>query len=97
MALTKAELSEELYELGFNKSNSKAFVEHFFDEIKMALARGESVKLSGFGNFDVRSKGERPGRNPKTGAEVPITARKVVTFRAGQKLRARVLACKIGA
>lgn len=94
MALTKAELSEGLYEeLGFNKTDAKTFVEHFFGEIKVALSRGESVKLSGFGNFELRKKGERPGRNPKTGVAVPITARRVVTFRPGQKLKARVLSC----
>jgi integration host factor subunit alpha len=62
----------------------------FFEEIRTALVKGEQVKLSGFGNFELRDKGERPGRNPKTGEEIPITARRVVTFRPGQKLKARV-------
>jgi integration host factor subunit alpha len=62
----------------------------YFEELRASLAVGEQVKLSGFGNFDLRDKKERPGRNPKTGEEIPITARRVVTFRPGQKLKARV-------
>ena len=62
----------------------------FFEEIRAALENGRQVKLSGFGNFDLREKNERPGRNPKTGEEIPISARRVVTFRSGQKLKARV-------
>jgi integration host factor subunit alpha len=90
-ALTKAELAETLYEeLGLNKREAKEIVELFFEEIRLALESNEQVKLSGFGNFDLRDKGERPGRNPKTGEEIPITARRVVTFKPGQKLRARV-------
>lgn len=90
-SLTKAELAERLYEeLGFNKREAKELVEIFFDEIRNALEANEPVKLSGFGNFDLRDKKQRPGRNPKTGEEIPITARRVVTFRPGQKLRARV-------
>lgn len=90
-ALTKAELAETLYEeLGLNKREAKEVVELFFEEIRLALESNEQVKLSGFGNFDLRDKGERPGRNPKTGEEIPITARRVVTFKPGQKLRARV-------
>jgi len=90
-ALTKAELAETLYEeLGLNKREAKEIVEFFFEEIKQALENNEQVKLSGFGNFDLRDKNERPGRNPKTGEEIPITARRVVTFKPGQKLRARV-------
>lgn len=97
MTLTKAELSTWLYEKSnFNKMDAKTFAEHFFDQIKVALEHGESVKLSGFGNFEVRRKKERPGRNPKTGLEVPIKARKVVTFKPGQKLKAHVLACLSG-
>jgi integration host factor subunit alpha len=65
-------------------------VDAFFEAIKTALEGGENVKLSGFGNFQLREKNQRPGRNPKTGEEIPITARRVVTFRPGQKLRARV-------
>jgi len=94
-ALTKADLTEKLYqELGLNKREAKEMVEQFFEEIREALESNESVKLSGFGNFDLRDKKERPGRNPKTGEEIPISARRVVTFRPGQKLRARVEAYK---
>ena len=90
-ALTKAEMAERLYEeLGLNKREAKELVELFFEEIRIALEKGEQVKLSGFGNFDLRSRNQRPGRNPKTGEEIPISARRVVTFRPGQKLRARV-------
>ena len=90
-ALTKAEMAEHLYEeLGFNKREAKELVALFFEEIRTALENNEQVKLSGFGNFDLRDKSERPGRNPKTGEEIPITARRVVTFRPGQKLKARV-------
>jgi integration host factor subunit alpha len=90
-ALTKADLAEMLYEeLGFNKREAKELVELFFEEIRTALEGNESVKLSGFGNFDLRDKTSRPGRNPKTGEEIPISARRVVTFRPGQKLKARV-------
>ncbi|RMH37971.1 MAG: integration host factor subunit alpha [Gammaproteobacteria bacterium] len=91
MALTKADMADRLYEeLGLNKREAKELVEQFFEEIRCALERGEQVKLSGFGNFDLREKNERPGRNPKTGEEIPISARRVVTFRPGQKLKARV-------
>ncbi|ADC61929.1 MULTISPECIES: integration host factor subunit alpha [Allochromatium] len=91
MALTKADMAEHLFEeLGLNKREAKDIVEMFFEEIRAALERGEQVKLSGFGNFDLREKKERPGRNPKTGEEIPITARRVVTFRPGQKLKSRV-------
>lgn len=91
MALTKAQMSETLFEeLGLNKREAKEMVELFFEEIRGGLEQGEQVKLSGFGNFDLRTKNERPGRNPKTGEEIPITARRVVTFRPGQKLKARV-------
>lgn len=91
MALTKADMAEHLFEeLGLNKREAKDIVEMFFEEIRAELERGEQVKLSGFGNFDLREKKERPGRNPKTGEEIPITARRVVTFRPGQKLKTRV-------
>ncbi|MBL6749499.1 MAG: integration host factor subunit alpha [Nevskia sp.] len=90
MALNKADLSEALFEeLGLNKSESKEFIDLLFEEIRQCLERGESVRLSGFGNFEVRRKCQRPGRNPKTGQEIPISARRVVTFRAGLKLRSR--------
>ena len=89
--LTKAELAELLFEqVGLNKREAKDMVETFFDEIRDALVRGESVKLSGFGNFQLRDKPQRPGRNPKTGEEIPISARRVVTFHASQKLKAMV-------
>ena len=92
-ALTKAEMAERLYEeLGLNKREAKELVELFFEEIRQALEHNEQVKLSGFGNFDLRDKRQRPGRNPKTGEEIPITARRVETFRPGQKLKARVQA-----
>ncbi|NJM11231.1 MAG: integration host factor subunit alpha [Synechococcaceae cyanobacterium SM1_2_3] len=91
MALTKADMAERLFEeLGINKREAKELVEIFFEEIRGALEQGQQVKLSGFGNFDLRDKNQRPGRNPKTGEEIPITARRVVTFRPGQKLKARV-------
>jgi integration host factor subunit alpha len=91
MALTKAEMAEALFEeLGLNKREAKELVDLFFEEVRQALEAGAQIKLSGFGNFDLRSKNQRPGRNPKTGEEIPITARRVVTFRPGQKLKARV-------
>ncbi|ABO90032.1 integration host factor alpha-subunit [Aeromonas salmonicida subsp. salmonicida A449] len=73
-----------------SKREAKDMVEAFFEEIRQALERGEQVKISGFGNFDLREKNQRPGRNPKTGEDIPISARRVVTFRPGQKLKARV-------
>ena len=91
MALTKADMAEHLFEeLGLNKREAKDMVEMFFESIRLALENGQQVKLSGFGNFDLRTKKQRPGRNPKTGEEIPISARRVVTFRPGQKLKARV-------
>jgi integration host factor subunit alpha len=91
MALTKADMAERLFdELGLNKREAKEMVELFFEKIRLALEDGQQVKLSGFGNFDLREKKQRPGRNPKTGEEIPISARRVVTFRPGQKLKARV-------
>lgn len=84
-------MADQLFdELGLNKREAKEIVELFFAEISDSLESNVQVKLSGFGNFDLREKGERPGRNPKTGEEIPITARRVVTFRPGQKLKARV-------
>ena len=89
--LTKAELTELLYEqVGLNKREAKEMIETFFEEICSALERGEMVKLSGFGNFQLRDKPQRPGRNPRTGEEIPITARRVVTFHASQKLKSMV-------
>ena len=91
MALTKAEMAERLFDdLGLNKREAKEMVEGFYEEIRNSLASNQQVKLSGFGNFDLRDKKQRPGRNPKTGEEIPISARRVVTFRPGQKLKARV-------
>ena len=91
MALTKAEMAERLFEeVGLNKREAKEFVDSFFDVLRESLERGQQVKLSGFGNFDLRQKNQRPGRNPKTGEEIPISARTVVTFRPGQKLTERV-------
>jgi len=91
MTLTKAELADMIFEkVGLNKREAKDMVESFFEEVRVALEAGDSVKLSGFGNFQLRDKPERPGRNPKTGAEIPITARRVVTFHASQKLKSLV-------
>ena len=91
MALTKADMAEKIFRgLGLNKREAKELVEMFFEEIRAALEQGSQAKLSGFGNFDLRNKNQRPGRNPKTGEEIPITARRGVTFRPGQKLKARV-------
>ena len=90
-ALTKADLAAHLArDLGLNKREAKDIVENLFWTIIDSLERGDSVKLSGFGNFELREKDERPGRNPRTGEDIPISARRVVTFRAGQKLKARV-------
>ncbi|GLU30228.1 integration host factor subunit alpha [Trinickia caryophylli] len=89
--LTKAELAELLFDnVGLNKREAKDMVEAFFDVIRDALESGDSVKLSGFGNFQLRDKPQRPGRNPKTGEAIPIAARRVVTFHASQKLKALV-------
>lgn len=89
--LTKAEVSDILFEnLGLNKRESKDMVEAFFVEIAETLSEGQWVKLSGFGNFQLRDKPQRPGRNPKTGEEIPISARRVVTFHPSQKLKDEV-------
>lgn len=91
MALTKAELTDLLFEnVGLNKREAKDVVESFYEELRVALQKGEGVKLSGFGNFQLRTKPQRPGRNPKTGEEIPISARRVVTFHASQKLKTMV-------
>ena len=90
-ALTKSEMADKLFEeLGLNKREAKELVEQFFEEIRICLENNEQVKLSGFGNFDLRDKRQRPGRNPKTGEAIPISARRVVTFRPGQKPKAKV-------
>ena len=91
MTLTKAELADLLFEkVGLNKREAKDMVEAFFEEVRTSLESGDTVKLSGFGNFQLRDKPQRPGRNPKTGEEIPITARRVVTFHASQKLKSEV-------
>ncbi|MDG2364327.1 MAG: integration host factor subunit alpha [Methylococcaceae bacterium] len=91
MAITKADFAEGLFdEMGLNKREAKEIVELFFEEIKSSLEVGEQVKISGFGKFELKDKSSRPGRNPKTGEEIPISARRVVTFRSGMKLKARV-------
>ena len=91
MTITKADLAETLNdEIGLNKHEAKDFVEMFFEKVRLALEESDSVKLSGFGNFNVRQKKQRPGRNPKTGEEIPISARRVVTFKASQKLKGKV-------
>ncbi len=89
--LTKAELAELLFErLGLNKRESKDMVEAFFDIVHAALVSGDDIKLSGFGNFNIRRKAPRPGRNPRTGEAIPIKARNVVTFHASHKLKGLV-------
>ncbi|MDO4625880.1 MAG: integration host factor subunit alpha [Pasteurellaceae bacterium] len=91
MTLTKVELANSLIEKqGLNKNDAKSIVEDFFEQIRVALEQGDDVKLSGFGNFELREKSARPGRNPKTQESVPVSARRVVVFRPGQKLRTRV-------
>jgi integration host factor subunit alpha len=91
MTLTKAELAELLFDqLGLNKREAKDMVDHFFEEIRLALEEGHEVKLSGFGQFELRNKAQRPGRNPKTGESIPISARRVVSFHASQKLKSQI-------
>ena len=91
MTVTKADLANTLFEqLGLNKREAKEFVELFFEKIRESLENGESVKLSGFGGFSVRDKKSRPGRNPTTGEEVPVTPRRVVTYKASQKVKDRI-------
>lgn len=91
MTLTKAEITEHLVqELELSRKEAKSLIEAFFEEIRSALARGEPIKLSGFGNFAVRDKRERPGRNPRTGEECPVMALRVVTFHAGTTFKNRV-------
>ncbi|MBL8590502.1 MAG: integration host factor subunit alpha [Methylobacteriaceae bacterium] len=90
--ITRADLSEAVYnKVGLSRTESAGLVEMFIDEVSDTIARGETVKLSSFGSFVVRSKGERIGRNPKTGVEVPITPRRVLTFKPSNILRARVM------
>ena len=88
MTLTKADLADFLFQkVGLNKREAKDMVEAFFVEIRVKLEGREDVKLSGFGNFQLRDKPQRPGRNPKTGEEIPICARRVVTFHPSAKLK----------
>ena len=90
-ALTKAQLAELLFEqIGLNKRESKDMVDAFFDLVAESLVDGKDVKISGFGNFQIRTKAARPGRNPRTGEAIPIAARRVVTFHASQKLKDQV-------
>ena len=91
MALTKAEMAERLFlDVGLNKREAKEFVDAFFEVVRDALEKGEQVKLSGFGNFDLRFKNQRPGRNPKTGKEVPISPRRVMVFKPSAILKQRI-------
>ena len=90
--LTRADLSEEVHrEVGLSRADSASVVEQVLEHVCAALATGENVKISGFGSFILREKGQRIGRNPKTGVEVPIAARRVLTFRASQMLRDRIV------
>lgn len=91
MSLTRATLVDELSEtVGLSRREAKEMVEAFFDEIAAALERGQSVKLSSFGNFRLRDKASRPGRNPKTGQEIPVSARRVVLFHASVRLKTKI-------
>ena len=93
MTLTKSDIVEDLNnEIGLNKREAKELVDMLFDDIKNLLSEGHEVKLSGFGNFQLRDKSPRPGRNPRTGEDVEISARRVVTFKSGQKLKESVKA-----
>ena len=88
MALTKFDIVKSLNDkIGLNKREAKELVDSFFDNIKRLLSQGQEIKLSGFGNFQLKNKSSRPGRNPRTGDDVEITARRVVTFKSGQKLK----------
>ncbi|MDD0809703.1 integration host factor subunit alpha [Curvibacter sp. RS43] len=90
-ALTKAQLADLLFEhIGLNKRESKDMVDAFFDLVSESLVRGDDVKISGFGNFQIRTKAPRPGRNPRTGEAIPIRARRVVTFHASHKLKEQI-------
>ena len=92
-ALTKAQLAELLFEqIGLNKREAKDMVDAFFDLVSNSLVDGDDVKITGFGNFQIRTKSPRPGRNPRTGEAIPIAARRVVTFHASQKLKEKIQA-----
>ena len=91
MTITKNSLVNLLHdEVGLNKREAKEFIETFFEVIKLELENGNDVKISGFGNFNLRDKASRPGRNPKTGEDVTISERRVVTFKSGLKLRSKL-------
>lgn len=95
MTLTKADIVESIItQIGLTRQDARSLTDDLFEEIRACLSEGETVKLSGFGNFELREKKQRPGRNPKTGEEIPISARRVVSFKAGQKLKARVASSK---
>ena len=97
MAMTKADIVEALYEkVGFSKKEAADLVELVFDTIKTTLSQGQKIKISGFGNFVVRDKRSRVGRNPQTGQSIEISARRVLTFRPSQVLRAEVNAALEG-
>ncbi|OOF41373.1 integration host factor subunit alpha [Rodentibacter rarus] len=96
MTLTKINITEFLIEkYRLQKLEAKSLVDNFFEEIRLSLESGNDVKLSGFGNFELRDKAPRPGRNPKTGESIPVSARRVVAFKPGQKLRIRVEKAKL--
>ena len=91
MTITKDSLVEMVHnEIGLNKREAKELIESFFEQIKKSLEEGNDIKLSGFGNFNLRDKSPRPGRNPKTGIEVTISSRRVVTFKSGLKLKSKL-------
>ena len=91
MTITKDSLVEMVHnEIGLNKREAKELIESFFEQIKQSLEEGNDIKLSGFGNFNLRDKAPRPGRNPKTGEEVTISSRRVVTFKSGLKLKSKL-------
>jgi integration host factor subunit alpha len=96
--ITKIELSEAIFDhVGLNKREAKDMIDAFFENIGRNLERGVDVKISGFGNFQLRNKSARPGRNPKTGEMIPISARRVVTFHASQKLKDAIEATNVAA
>ena len=91
MTITKDSLVQMVHnEIGLNKREAKDLIESFFEEIKKSLEDGNDIRLSGFGNFHLRDKAPRPGRNPKTGIEVTISSRRVVTFKSGLKLKSKL-------
>jgi integration host factor subunit alpha len=90
-ALTKAQLADMLFDqIGLNKRESKDMIDAFFELISKSVVAGQDVKISGFGNFQIRTKAPRPGRNPRTGEPIPIDSRRVVTFHASHKLKEQI-------